>query len=191
MFLRYSAVVLLLYSNDHGGLWEAAYSWRRLAEDRKSGRAEPIAEPMFPAMVALHGAWLAGCFVEVLVQRPQFQVWLVLPMLLLWGLALGLRFWVMLTLGEYWNVRLVNRKNQPVMVTGPYRFIRHPNYVAVILEIAVVPLLVGAPWTALLGSLANGLVLWRRIVAEERHLMRISAYRKAFEEKARLVPGVF
>ena len=88
-------------------------------------------------------------------------------------------------------MRLVDRNPQPVVVTGPYRFIRHPNYVAVILDIAVVPLLVGAPWTALLGSLANGLVLWRRIVAEEQHLMQNTAYRKAFEEKARLVPGVF
>lgn len=172
-------------------MWEAAYSWRRLAEESKSGAATPIPEPVFPAMVALHAAWLLGCFVEVAVRRPEFHAEVVLPLLLLWGLALGLRFWVMISLGDCWNVRLIKRKKQPIIVSGPYRYIRHPNYVAVILEIAVVPLLVGAWWTALLGSLANGLVLWKRIAWEERQLMQESGYRKAFSDKARLIPGVF
>ena len=172
-------------------LWEASYSFRRLAEDRKAGSAETIKEPIFPAMVALHGAWLLSCFLEVSLWRPGFHALLVLSMLVLWGLALGLRAWVMLTLGECWNVRLIKRKNQPVVATGPYRYIRHPNYVAVILEIAVVPLLVGAYWTALVGSVANGLLLWRRIAGEEAYLMQNAAYRKAFGHKARLIPRLF
>ena len=123
--------------------------------------------------------------------RPDFQAWLVLPMLVLWGLALALRAWGILTLGEYWNVRLVKRKKQPVIASGPFRYIRHPNYAAVIIEVAVVPLLVGAYWTALVFSVANGLVLWRRIAGEEAYLTQNAAYRKAFEGKARLVPGLF
>lgn len=172
-------------------VWEAAYSWRRLSEDRKAGVAEAIAEPIFPAMVGLHVAWLAGCFLEVMLGRPEFQAWLVLPMLVLWGLALALRAWVILTLGECWNVRLIKRKIQPVIASGPFHYVRHPNYAAVILEIAVVPLLVGAYWTALAATLANAFVLWRRIAGEEAYLMQNPAYRNAFAHKARLVPGLF
>ena len=109
-------------------LWELYYSWRRLAEDRRAAQAEPVSEPIFPAMVAVHSAWLVGCLVEVAVRHPQFHAWLVLPMLLLWALALGLRFWVILSMGPCWNVRLIKRKKQPVVTSGPYRYIRHPLY---------------------------------------------------------------
>ena len=172
-------------------LWELYYSWRRLEEDRRTAQAEVVSEPIFPAMVAVHSAWLVGCLVEVAVRHPQFHASLVLPMLLLWALALGLRFWVILSMGPNWNVRLIKRKKQPVVTSGPYRYIRHPNYVAVILEIAVVPLLVGAYWTALLGSVANAVVLWRRIIGEEALLLDSAAYREAFAHKKRLIPGVF
>lgn len=172
-------------------LWELSYSWRLLEADRAAGLAESIPDPVFPAMVGLHTAWLMGCLVEVVAVRPEFRSGLVLSMMLMWALALGLRFWVILSMGGAWNVRLVKRKKQLVVTSGPYRYIRHPNYVAVILEIAVVPLLVGAYWTALLGSLANAWVLWRRIAGEEAYLFKNPAYRKAFAEKSRLIPGVF
>jgi methyltransferase len=69
--------------------------------------------------------------------------------------------------------------------------VRHPNYSAVILEMAAVPLLVGAPLTALLGSLANGVVLYFRIRQEEAYLFSVSGYERAFGHKKRLVPWVF
>ena len=58
-------------------LWELYYSWRRLAEDRRAAQAEPVSEPVFPAMVAVHSAWLVGCLVEVVVVHPQFHASLV------------------------------------------------------------------------------------------------------------------
>ncbi len=187
--MSYRTLVLLAVLALRG--WELYFSWRQLAEDRRADRAQPLPEPIYPAMVALHAAWLAACVAEVALLKPDFQSWLVLPLLVLWVLALALRFWVIMSLGGCWNVRLIKRKKQPVVTAGPYAYIRHPNYLAVILEIAAVPLLIGAYWTALLFSLANGVVLWRRIAGEEGYLMGIAAYRKAFAEKKRLIPGVF
>jgi methyltransferase len=97
----------------------------------------------------------------------------------------------MLALGRLWNVRLVQRPDQPVIASGPYRFVRHPNYLAVVLELAAVPLALGAYGTALLAGAANALVLWRRIAAEERYLFSVPGYAAAFAAKKRLIPGVF
>ncbi|MCZ6489523.1 MAG: isoprenylcysteine carboxylmethyltransferase family protein [Acidobacteria bacterium] len=172
-------------------LWELFYSWRRLSVDRREGRAQTLPEAVYPVIVALHAGWLAACLGEVLLREPRFQAWLVLPMLCLWGLSLALRFWVIASLGELWNVRLVERTEQPVVTAGPYAYIRHPNYLVVIVEIAAVPLMFGAYWTALIASLANGLVLWRRIAREEAYLFQFPAYREAFAHKKRLLPGLF
>jgi methyltransferase len=172
-------------------LWELDFSRRRLREGEREQRAKPLREPIYPVMVSLHAGWLVGCFIEVTLLEPIFRAWLVLPMLALWVAALALRAWVIASLGPYWSVRLVERRPQPVVAEGPYRYLRHPNYLAVIIEIAAVPLLIGAYWTALLGSLANGLVLWRRIVAEEAYLLGVPAYREALGGKKRLLPGVF
>jgi methyltransferase len=171
-------------------LWEWYVSRKRLREERRGG-ATVMAEPHWPAMVVVHAGWVAGCWAEVIWGRPHFLPWLVMPALLLWAAALGLRMWMMSALGPLWNVRIIERERQPVVVSGPYRYIRHPNYLAVILEMAALPLVIGAYWTALVGSAANGLVLWRRIRAEEAYLFTVEAYREAFAGKKRLIPGVF
>ncbi len=172
-------------------VWELQFSWRKLREAAAAEQARPLPEPGFPVMVAVHAAWFAGCFAEVALLEPAFRAGLILPLLAVWAGSLGLRYWVISSLGALWNVRLVERARQPVVTGGPFRYIRHPNYLAVIVEIAVIPLLVGAYWTALLGSLGNALVLWRRIAAEESHLFQTPAYRDAFARKKRLIPGVF
>jgi len=171
-------------------LWELYVSRKRWREDRERGAAL-VAEPHWPAMIAVHAAWVAGCWAEAGLNPPEYVSWIVLPMLLVWAAALGLRIWMMNALGPLWNARIIQREEQPVVVEGPYRFVRHPNYLAVILEMAALPLLLGAYWTALIGSLANALVLWRRIRAEEAYLFTVKAYREAFADKKRLIPGVF
>ena len=106
-------------------------------------------------------------------------------------LPLVLRVWMLTSMGTLWNVRVINRPRQPVVTSGPYRLVRHPNYLAVIVEIMVVPLLVGAYWTALPATIANGFLLWERIRREEAHLFRLPEYRDAFGGKKRFIPGVF
>lgn len=153
--------------------------------------ADPQPEPGFALMVAVHAAWLLGCAAEPLLWPNPVISWLVWAMACVWAAALGLRAWTLWALKPYWHVRVIRRARQPVVTWGPYRFIRHPNYLVVILEVAAVPLLLGAYGTALLGSLANAAVLAARIRREEAYLFTLPAYRAAFERKARLIPGLF
>jgi methyltransferase len=97
----------------------------------------------------------------------------------------------MASLGRLWNVRIVERREQPVVTAGPYAWVRHPNYLAVVLEVAAVPVLLGALGTALLGSLANAVVLYFRIRAEEAYLFAQPGYAAAFAGKKRFLPGLF
>ena len=170
---------------------ELIVSRRRLAQDGRKGAAAPIREPVYPLMVAVHAAWLAGCLLEALWAQPAWDPFIALPALLAWALALGLRLWLMAALGRLWNVRLVRRADQPVITAGPYRYVRHPNYLAVVLELAAVLLALGAYWTALLAGLANGWVLWRRMAGEEAYLFSMPGYAAAFADKKRLIPGLF
>lgn len=164
---------------------------RRWLRATATGGTAVEPEPGYPLMVLLHVGWLAGCLAEpVLWPRPLLPA-LAWPMAALWLAALALRGWTLATLGRYWHVRIVRRAAQPVVTGGPYRWIRHPNYLAVIVELAAVPLLLGAYATALLAGVANAAVLARRIRREEAYLMALPAYRAAFAHKARFVPGVF
>ena len=85
-----------------------------------------------------------------------------------------LRYWAITSLGRYWNTRIIVYDQMTRVQSGPYRYLRHPNYVAVVLEIAVIPMLVGAWYTALLFTIANGALLpFIRIPAEERVLKNL------------------
>ena len=103
-------------------------------------------------------------------------------------MAQALRYWAIASLGEYWNTRIIVVPGLPPVTRGPYRFLRHPNYVAVVLELAAVPLIHGAWVTALVFSLGNALLLWVRIRAEETALG--SAYAQTFADKPRFIPEV-
>lgn len=121
-------------------------------------------------MVALHIALLAGCLVEVWVFRPPFLPWLGWPMLGLVVAAQALRWWCILTLGRQWNIRVIVVPGLPLVRRGPYRWLRHPNYVAVILEGIALPLVHSAWVVALLFSIANAWLLAVRIRCEEKAL---------------------
>ncbi len=171
-------------------LWELHASWRRLLADRRSGRARLLPERMYPLVVLVQVIWPGAAALEVLLRQPLYHPWLALPLLGAWLAVLGLRFRAVTALGPWWNWWLQERTDQAVVNGGPYRFIRHPEYMAAIMEAAVVPLLVGAYITALPASLATGLVLWGRIMAEESYLFRFAPYRNAFKNKKRFIPGV-
>lgn len=172
-------------------LWELYVSRRRARAEIAAGRASPIREPAYPLMVALHAGWWAGCAAEPVLAQRSWQPGVAVPALLVWVGALALRFWLIAALGPLWNVRLLRRAPQPVVTGGPYRFIRHPNYLAVILELAAVPLALGAYGTALLAGLVNAGVLWRRIRLEEAYLFSVPEYAAAFSNKKRLIPLLF
>lgn len=169
-------------------LVEVVVSMRRMA--RRAGAV--VAEPwLFPAMAGLHLALVVLPIAEVLVAGRPFR-WSV------GGVALGvlagatlLRVWTLATIGGAWNVRVVRPEECAVATTGPYRFIRHPNYLVVVLELAALPLVHSAWVSAIVLMMWNGAVLWVRIRTEEAELMRVPAWRRAFADRARLLPGVF
>lgn len=148
-----------------------------------------VAPGHYPWMVALHTAWLISCPLEVwLLDRP-FIPWLGVTALILFLGAFALRYWVISTLGERWTTRIVCLPGVPPVTGGPYRWLRHPNYLAVVLEIASLPLVHTAWLTALVFSLLDAFLLRVRIRAEEEGLSRLTNYDAAFAGRPRLIPG--
>ena len=125
----------------------------------------------FPAMVALHTALLVACVVEVVVADRPFLPWLGWPALVLVVASQALRWWCIGTLGPRWNTRVIVVPDLPLVARGPYRWLRHPNYVAVVVEGIALPLVHTAWVTALVFTVLNAvLLLGFRIPAEERAL---------------------
>ena len=150
--------------------------------------APVLPEPVFRAMVALHTGVLVAAVVETLLLGRPFVLELAIPAVALVALANALRFWVIATLGVHWNVRVVPSMPLGVVTSGPYRWVRHPNYVAVFVELAALPLVHGAVLTAAAGALLHVLVLGRRVALEESVLMADEGYRRAFDNKPRFIP---
>jgi methyltransferase len=184
-------VVLVMGAIGALRLAELTVSTGRLRADRRAGTGQPLTEAVYPCMVAVHAAWIGGTVIEGWTIPKALPGWAIVAAGCAWAVSLVLRGWIMVSLGALWNVRIVVRDRQPVVTRGPYAWIRHPNYLAVMLEIAAVPLLLGAVWTAILGTLANAAVLALRIRREEAYLFSQPGYRAAFEHKKRLLPGVF
>jgi len=119
----------------------------------------------YPAFVLLHGGWLVSLALFVPATAP--PSW---PLLAVYAvLQLG-RVWVIASLGRHWTTRLIVLPGAPLVRRGPYRFVRHPNYLIVAAEIAVLPLAFGAVAIAVAFSIANLLLVVRRIAIEERAL---------------------
>ena len=166
-------------------LLELAVSRRNIAWARaRGGRLAP--DPAWPAMVALHAALPVAALAEVVLagRRPRLAA----PMLAVVAAAQALRWASVAALGRRWSVRVVTVPDAPAVTRGPYRWIRHPNYLAVAAEVAAVPLVHGAWLTALVASAVNAGILARRIAAEERALATDPTYRGALMTRPRFVP---
>jgi methyltransferase len=151
-------------------------------------RGARAAARTYPLMVAAHVGLCTLPLVEVVARRRRPRA----PVLWVGVLAAAtaLRWWSIASLGTSWNVRGVVPADLRPVTRGPYRFIRHPNYLAVALEFAALPLAGGATWSALGLSLLDGLVLADRIRQEERLLEAVPGYEAAFRGRARLIPGL-
>lgn len=100
------------------------------------------------------------------------------------------RAWVLILLGNRWNVRAAVPTSMTVEAGGPYRFVRHPNYAVVAVELFALPMAFGMPRLAALAATANGTLLAVRIREEEAALQQLPGYREQFDGKARFIPGV-
>lgn len=180
--------VSLLLATGLMRLVELAISMRRVAARREAVIDEPA---LFPAMAMLHTGLVALPLLEVWLLHRPFIPWLAAASLSVLLLATGLRIWTLSTIGRVWNVRVLPPPPDAVVTGGPYRFVRHPNYLCVILEILALPLVHTAVIASFVLTVGNALVLAVRIRTEERALMQLPAWREAFSSLARFVPGLF
>ena len=131
--------------------------------------AEEFGARHYPLFFLLHGGWLVGWVVEGLMRGalpPRWWFWVVVFLV-----AQALRYWAIRTLGRRWNTRVLVLPGRPPILRGPYRLLPHPNYLAVALELAAVPLSVGATWTAAIATVLNAaLLIGVRIPCESRAL---------------------
>lgn len=148
-----------------GELWLA----RRNTAALLSRGAYEAGRGHYPIIVALHAAWLASLW-WLAPGRP-----IDLPLLALFAVLQLARLWVIASLGARWTTRIIILPGAPLVQRGPYRFLDHPNYLVVALEIAVLPLMFGLVAVALIFSLLNAAVLAVRIRAEHRALARAAA----------------
>ncbi|CCM74515.1 isoprenylcysteine carboxyl methyltransferase family protein [Rhizobium mesoamericanum] len=131
-----------------------------------SSGAKEAAPQHYPYMVALHSCWIAGLWL-LAIDRPIEPLWFAVFLALQAG-----RLWVIGTLKGRWTTRIIVLPGAPLVSSGPYRFLAHPNYVVVAGEIAVLPLAFGMPAYAAVFSLLNAVMLYVRIKAENKALGR-------------------
>ena len=127
----------------------------------------------YPLIVALHALWLLSTLVEGLLRGPDPPAYWPLP-LALFLLVQPLRYWAIFSLGEYWNTRILVVPGTMPIRRGPYRYLKHPNYVVVATELFTFPLIFGAWITAFVFSIFNAALLYVRIKRENRALAELA-----------------
>lgn len=171
-------------------LFELRISHRHQQEMAARG-IEKRADPQFRWMVAFHAGVVCGAAVEVVALRRPFIAPLAIPMIALLLCATALRWWVIRTMGAHWNVEVMASGPLGVVTTGPFRWVRHPNYLAVFVELVSLPLIHSAWITALLAVGGNFWILRHRLSVEEPVLAANPAYRTAMAGKPRFLPKLF
>lgn len=164
---------------------------RRHQRDLERLGARKRAEPHYRWMIALHAVVLVGAALEVVLLRRPFIAPLASAALLAFLLATALRWWVIRTMGRHWNTEVVDSAALGVVSKGPFRWIRHPNYLGVFVELIALPLVHTAWITAIFAAAANALVLRNRLRIEEGVLDAVPAYRAAMSGKPRFLPRIF
>jgi methyltransferase len=164
-------------------LWIAKKNERWMTEKG----AYEVGRSHYKYIVILHVMFFVSLLIEVQTLQRDLANWWLIPFVF-FLMAQLLRIWSIKSLGRYWNTRIIILPGANVVEKGPYRFMRHPNYVIVITEILTIPLIFQAYLTATLFTLLNALVLSIRISMEERALMEATNYRELFLEKSRFIP---
>ncbi|MEL7059767.1 MAG: isoprenylcysteine carboxylmethyltransferase family protein [Acidobacteriota bacterium] len=183
--LLYLALVVAIALERVG---ELLLTRRNLARLKARG-GKVVGDSHYPAMVAFHTSLLIAAPLEVFLLDRPFLPWLGWPALAVVVVTMALRYWAITTLGDRWTTRVVVVPGEGPVTGGPYRFLRHPNYLAVIFEVAALPLVHSAWIVALLGTIGNALVLRTRIGVEEKALQAAAPYFEELGDRSRFVPG--
>ncbi len=158
------AIFIILFLVAVQRLIEIAYAERNTRALLARGAVE-VGRAHYPLIVILHAAWLTA--IVLLLPKDATIHWWALALFVALQLA---RVWVLLTLGPYWTTRIITLTGAPLVRKGPYRFVRHPNYLVVAGEIAALPLAFGEPDVAIVFTILNGLMLAWRIRQEDQAL---------------------
>ena len=153
--------------------------------------ASKVEKPPFRWVVLVHTAVLICAALEVVFLRRPFIPLLAAIMFVVFIASNLVRLWVVRTMGQHWNVQVMNSTSLGVIVSGPFRFVRHPNYAAVFVEMFSLPLIHTAWVTALIGCLGYAAAISQRISVEESVLLANAEYRAAMSAKPRFLPGLF
>lgn len=150
--------------------------------------AQELAPGVFRLMAPVYALVFPAAVAEHLLAARRPAAWFALSMIVLFAAAKGLKLWAVQHLGDQWTMRVIVPRAVRVATGGPYRGIRHPNYLAVIAEGLALPLAGGAWRTAIGFGVLFGAILWRRIVTEEAALLARPEYAAAMAGKRRFVP---
>lgn len=156
---------------------------------RTNGAVE-FGHKVYKCIVVMHILFLLTFPGEKLIEdRGISNIWPLLLMLFICSQLL--RIWSILSLGKFWNTKIIVLPKANIVSKGPYRFIRHPNYLVVFLEIATIPLLFNAYFTAFLFTILNMFLLAIRISQEEKALKTLTEYEGIFANRNRFIPSIF
>jgi methyltransferase len=164
---------------------------KRHQQRMTSRGAAMVKDPYFRWMAMFHTLVLVGAAAEVVFLHRPFIPALGAPMLVLFLAANLVRWWVIRTLGEHWNVQVVDSTKLGFVASGPFRYVRHPNYAAVFVEMMALPLIHTAWITALAGAIAHVIVLSMRLSVEDPVLLSNPDYVATMGSKPRFLPGLF
>src|SRR5262245_46504178 len=159
------------------------------ALEKHDARATPA--DAFPFLLLTHVAFFVLVPAEILLLDRPLIPELAVPMLLLFVLATGLRAWSIRSLGKYWSSRVVVPHDLKPVTEGPYRLIRHPNYLSMTLELVALSFMHTAYLSGTVVTLLCLGAVITRISREEATLLQVPAYREAMKDKARLIPGIY
>jgi methyltransferase len=132
--------------------------------------ATEVGSAHYPVMVAMHSAWIAGLVIFGYGESVAFG-WLAA-----FGVLQVLRVWILKSLGGRWTTRIIILE-EPLIVRGPFRYVSHPNYMLVVAEIIVAPMVLGLVWVAVVFTVLNAAMLWVRIGVEHKALAHLRATR--------------
>lgn len=137
--------------------------------------------------IILHSMFLLSLILEVVLFKHRLPLWWPISFSI-FLLAQILRVWCIKSLGFFWNTRIIVLPHAKIIQKGPYKYIRHPNYVVVVAELIFLPLSFGAYYTAIIISILNAFLLNIRISVEEKALAEVSDYPTNMKNRHRFIP---
>lgn len=155
----------------------------------KEKGAREFSPEHYKYIVMLHTGFLLSLFIESYMTDFELSPFFT-PLLMIFIVLQALRVWTIRSLGHFWNTKIIILPGAQVVQKGPFKFLRHPNYVLVALELIIIPLLFNAFFTAIVFTALNAWIIRAiRIPAEEAALSEQSNYESTFERIPRFIPN--